>query len=67
MLKTFQEWKPSGTPDVFSVEPFLEGGEVVKFSGNNGYINEDAYNMAVHAFSHWTWHSTGGRLMVGVT
>merc|ERR1712066_633577 len=58
--------------DIYCVEDYLEG-QFVKVNSNNGFVARlhrmvgglPDYDFAVaEAFSHWTWHSTNGRLLV---
>jgi len=45
------------------VEPFLGKDAYVKFNSNSGWENEDCgFTMA--AFSHFTYHSSGGEMLV---
>eukprot|EP00983_Pelagomonas_calceolata_P045061 1139538-Pelagomonas_calceolata.AAC.4 len=62
--KTFSGKAPNGDKTFFTYEVFIHGGTIMKFNSNVGYVNKEDYVAAVHAFSHWTWHVTGGRLMV---
>ena len=50
-------------PAYFTKESRIEG-EYTKFNNNWGYVNEKEYHSLLHAFSHWTWHVTGGFLQV---
>ncbi|KAK9796300.1 hypothetical protein WJX73_008801 [Symbiochloris irregularis] len=49
----------------FSMEKELPG-LWIRFINNYGYINkeEEEQAAAIHAFSHWTYHRTGGLLLV---
>jgi hypothetical protein len=55
------------TDDEFlSLEPFIEGN-YVKYNNNRGYINEDDddhFNAAAQAFSHFTYERSHGRFLV---
>jgi hypothetical protein len=59
-----QRSSPSHLPKVLNLERFITGGQIVKWNSNYGYINFKETCDAVQAFSHWTWHVTGGELMV---
>ena len=52
-------------PAYFTKESRIEG-EYTKFNNNWGYVNEKEYHALLQAFSHWTWHVTGGFLQVMV-
>ncbi|RNA01177.1 serine threonine kinase [Brachionus plicatilis] len=47
----------------FSCEEYTES-EFIKFQNNAGFINTDDYSTTLHAFVHWTFHFTGGYLIV---
>ncbi|GAX76652.1 hypothetical protein CEUSTIGMA_g4098.t1 [Chlamydomonas eustigma] len=50
---------------IFNFERFIEGGdEICKFNSNFGHVNLKEYVAVVQAFSHWTYHITGKKLMV---
>ncbi|CEM36402.1 unnamed protein product [Vitrella brassicaformis CCMP3155] len=53
-----------------TVEPFMEG-RYQKYNNNDGWVSlseltqgQLAQSQLAQAFSHWTWHFTGGELMV---
>jgi hypothetical protein len=54
----------SGRQQIFNLEAFNEG-KIEKFNSNWGYVHsKHVYVATVQAFSHWTWHVSGGKLMV---
>merc|ERR1711933_507902 len=51
--------------EIVCVESFLEG-KFIKVNANNGWFHKSRdyeFNVA-HAFSHWTWHASGGSFLV---
>jgi len=42
-------------------EKYLEG-EWTKWNANNGYVNQS--KLSVHAYCHWTYHTSNGDLVM---
>ena len=62
----WQVAKSSGTPRLGEwcmVEDYIEG-QWEKWNSNAGYVNTDAPTQSLHAFSHWTWAHSGGKLLL---
>ena len=55
--------QPSGSVDIYLLEACIEG-EFVRYGNNAGYVNPMISAELAHAFSHWTWVASEGRLMV---
>eukprot|EP00639_Heterosigma_akashiwo_P024639 CAMPEP_0194693842 /NCGR_PEP_ID=MMETSP0295-20121207/20829_1 /TAXON_ID=39354 /ORGANISM="Heterosigma akashiwo, Strain CCMP2393" /LENGTH=300 /DNA_ID=CAMNT_0039584915 /DNA_START=25 /DNA_END=924 /DNA_ORIENTATION=+ len=51
-----------GAP-IFCVERFIEG-EYIKHNTNAGFVDHDDHRMTPQAFSHFSYHKSGGRIMV---
>jgi len=49
---------------MFRLQEPLVMGNFVKWSSNAGYVNMEVWDEVAHAFTHWTYHATEGRLMV---
>lgn len=45
------------------VEPFL-AGDFQKLNDNTGWFKKSESAKVAQAFSHWTWHHTGGKMLV---
>lgn len=45
------------------VEPFLGKDVYQKFNSNSGWVNKDC-GLSMAAFSHFTYHSSGGKMLV---
>ncbi|KAF4132311.1 Alpha-kinase family [Phytophthora infestans] len=50
---------------MFTAEPYIDG-EYKKYNNNNGWIRDDGLDLSetAQAFSHFTWQTTFGQLMV---
>ena len=48
--------------EYLSLEDYIEGS-YVKFNSNGGYEKSEA-SVVMPAFTHWTWHQSGKRLMI---
>jgi Alpha-kinase family len=44
------------------IEPLIT--PYIKFTSNNGWISDDAAGLAMEAFTHFTYHQSGGSLIV---
>ena len=44
-----------------SVEPYIEG-DYIKWNSNSGAFRDE--KLSVHAFCHWTYHQSGGNLLL---
>lgn len=44
------------------VEDYFDG--FMKFSSNNGWFADGSLGFSVHAFCHWTYHHTNGRMLM---
>ena len=56
----------SGTPKLGEwclIEDYLSG-DWTKWSTNGGYVNREATAPTLHAFSHWTWAHTKGKVLI---
>ena len=47
----------------FAVEPLLEGN-FTKYSSNSGFVTDEVLRNTPHAFSHWTFETSGGEELV---
>ncbi|KAF5836649.1 kinase-like domain-containing protein [Dunaliella salina] len=64
MATTFSAATDGAKESNFNMERWLEGGQIIKFNSNFGFVNHKAYGDLVQAFSHWTWHASKKKLMV---
>merc|ERR1719469_273827 len=60
-LMTQRTGKAALIGQVVLVEPFIEG-EYHKWNSNSGWVADDG--LSVQAFCHWTYHITGGDLLL---
>ena len=49
--------------EYFTGEDLIEG-EYIKYSDNNGFVNAEVVRNTPHAFSHFTYHASQGKLVI---
>jgi Alpha-kinase family len=64
ILITKGDVKQTSDGTMYLIEPFIR--YFCKFTSNNGYINREAgwEGQAMEAFTHYTYHKSGGSLIV---
>ena len=57
--------RQEATTKYYTMEALLPGDDYKKWSNNFGFVTEgEDYSATLQAFSHWTYHMSGGLLMV---